>query len=616
MRPTYHVYVSERGNVFMTEIAALVAAALADLAYDVIYPAEGLPQPGRSRINIVVAPHEFYPLQRGVSESDLLRSAESAVTIGVEQPGTLWFELGARYSSVAPVVLDISKVAVNALRDRGIPARHIQLGYHPSWDHWGGRVDNRPTDVLFLGSVAARREHLLASMAPLLWDFNTDIRLFEFPRPMTEARGHFVCGPDKWKLLAQSRVLLNIHRSQVPYFEWVRVLEAVANGCLVVSEVSDEYGPLVPGEHLVAAPSDLLGAYVSSLAIDETLRAEMAHAAYDLVRTKLEMTALLEPICGELDSTPFFGHRPVRKAAELTIESVFVPEPRPVIAEVLASETRIKARVKELMDSETALIRNIEAMQATLAYGDPDRAVVYSTPGWAGFRPDTTVVVTAYNSVSFIARAIESVFDSIGAAIDLVVVDDHSTDGSVDEIRRLMDSHPGFPVRLIARSANAGVSLARNRAFREARGRHVFILDADNRIYPNAVARLTAALDADPGAMFAYGLIATNPQAHLLSCLPWDLIRICESNYVDAMAAIRLSAIDEVGGYDPYFGLVGWEDYELWLRFAAAGWRPAFIPAFIGEYSVRLGSRQETVNLDNTHLFGELRERFPFLPWP
>ncbi len=56
MSPTYYVYVSDRGNVFMTEIAAVLAATLSDLGYHTVYPAPGLPEPGRDRVNLVVAP--------------------------------------------------------------------------------------------------------------------------------------------------------------------------------------------------------------------------------------------------------------------------------------------------------------------------------------------------------------------------------------------------------------------------------------------------------------------------------------------------------------------------------------------------------------------------------
>ena len=286
----------------MTEIAAVLAAALSDLGYETTFPAPGLPERGRDRVNIVVAPHEFFPLKRRRAESELLAAAEASVVVGVEQPGTSWFEIGTRYASVAAAVLDISPYAVEELRSRGLQATHLQLGYHPSLDRWGGDpASPRDTDLLFLGSLTPRRDKILSEASPLLWDCKADIRLFEFPRPMSKPRGNFVVSEEKWDLLASSRVMLNIHRDEVPYFEWVRVLEAVINGCLVVSERSSDYGPLVPGKHLVAVPPETLGAYALGIMSDEPLRAEMASEAYEFARSKLELTSLLEPICAEME---------------------------------------------------------------------------------------------------------------------------------------------------------------------------------------------------------------------------------------------------------------------------------------------------------------------------
>ena len=612
MNPTYHVYVSDRGNIFMTEIAALLAAGLADLGYETVFPAPGLPEKGRGRINLVVAPHEFFPLQRGQRESALLRAAEASISIGVEQPGTSWFELGTRYASLGPTVLDISRYAVEELIWRGYDAHHLQLGYHPSWDGWDGKPDHRrPTDVLFLGSFTVRRETFLARWAPLLWDCTTDIRLFEFPRPMSEPRANFVASQAKWDLLASSRVLLNIHRSEVPYFEWVRVLEAVTNGCLVVTESSADYGPLIPGKHLIAAPADVLGAYASSIVNDEELRSQLANEAYDLVRTKLELTSLLVPICAHIEQVVLSS--PVRKRPE----PVQTRQPRPTrqAAPAWTEPSVAETRVKELLDGETELLQKVEALQSRLVYGCTDHIEAFETGAWEDFRPDVSVVVSSFNYEHFVSDAMVSVTSSLGVAAELIVVDDHSQDDSVQVILDQMEASSWFPIKLLAKSANTGVSVARNTAIAEARADRVFVLDADNVIYPATLHKLSAALDRSPEAAFSYGIIDTDGSHNLISHLPWDVRRLTECNYIDAMAMVRRRVWDEVGGYDPLLGIRGWEDYEFWLRLAARGFHAEFVPEFLGHYRVHGASRQQTVNLDTSPLKEEFRNRYPLLPW-
>jgi hypothetical protein len=616
MNVKYHVYVSNRGNVFMTEIAAMLAAGLSDLGYETVFPAPGLPEAARGRINLVVAPHEFYPLQRGVTERELIRAASASVAVGVEQPGTEWFELGTHYASVGAITLDISPYAVEELRGRGLNAHHIQLGYHRSWDRWGGDpARSRPTDVLFMGSMTARRNEILSDAAALLWDCTSDIRLFEFPRPMSEPRAGFVIGEAKWDVLASSRVLVNIHRNEVPYFEWVRVLESIINGCLVVTESSTDYGPLVPGEHLVAVPAELVGAYTASILIDESLRAEITTAAYDLVRTKLDFNALLESVCDHLESA---GSGPALARPPVLYRRPDPPAPRasqPVLEAILEGERNARIRVKELLDSETELVQRIEALQARVRYGQADYADLSRTSSWAACEPEVTVVVTSYNYERFVTEAMESVMASLGLEVELVVVDDHSEDDSVASITALMERTDWFPTTLLARAANAGVSSARNAGIRQARAERVFMLDADNLVFPATLGKLSAALDRLPDAAFAYGIIARTGDPGLLSPFPWDIGRLCLSNYIDAMALIRREVLVEVGGYDSYSSLRGWEDYELWLRLAASGASATFVPEFVGSYRVHPTSRQHTVGLDTAALTREFRERYPFLPW-
>ncbi|MGA2521518.1 MAG: glycosyltransferase [Acidimicrobiales bacterium] len=614
MSRSYHVYVSDRGNVFMTEIAAVLAAALGDLGYDTVFPAPGLPERGRDRVNLVMAPHEFFTLQRDHTEQELLQAAAASVSIGVEQPGTRWFELGTHYAGVGAAVLDISPYAVDELRSRGLDAMHLQLGYHPSWDRWGGEPTRpRPTDLLFLGSMTPRRDRILAEAAHLLWDCNADIRLFEFPRPMSEPRANFVASEAKWEMLASSRVLLNVHRDEVPYFEWVRVLEAVVNGCLVVTESSTDYGPLLPGEHLIAAPADVVSAYAASMVIDEPLRAELAGAAYDFVRTKLELKTLLQPVCTHLEEAVVPG---VRRRAPAPKPMALRPAPVPAGPAPVGDATRnMISRVKDLLDGETQLLQQVEALQARLVHGSADHVDVTTTESWDDATPEVTVLVTSYNYRSHVTDAMASVRCSLGVAVELVVVDDHSEDDSVDVITQAMAETHWFPTKLVARAANAGVGVARNTGIAHARSDRVFILDADNLVYPTTLRKLSDALDREPGAAFSYGIIARIGDPGLLSHLPWDVERLTMGNYIDAMAMIRRPVWDEAGGYDVDSSLRGWEDYEFWLRLAAMGAFGAFVPEFVGCYRVHAQSRQQTVNLDTAPLMADFRARYPFLPW-
>jgi len=90
--PAYRVYVSALGNVFMTEIADALTNAIAQSGRDVEMYRHGLPTRTPGTVNLVVAPHEYFTLYEGANEAALVRAAAESVCVGVEQPGTYWFE--------------------------------------------------------------------------------------------------------------------------------------------------------------------------------------------------------------------------------------------------------------------------------------------------------------------------------------------------------------------------------------------------------------------------------------------------------------------------------------------------------------------------------------------
>lgn len=614
MRPRYHVYVSELGNVFMAEIAAVIAAAISDLGYETVYPAPGLPEAAPNRVNLVVAPHEFFPLQLNHTQDELQRAAEASAVIGVEQPGTSWFELGYHFASVSRQIIDISPYAVAELERRGYPATHLQFGYHRSWDYWHGEPGApRRTDLLFLGASTDRREQILSEVGSAVWEFDSDIRLFEHDRPMNVPRAHFVAGEEKWRLLSSARVLLNIHRSDVPYFEWIRILEAVINGALVVTELSSDYGPLMPGAHFVTAPGEFLAAQTASILTDESLRAEIAGSAYDFVRHNLTLQASLEPICDQLNETTGMNRRAGKVAAPLVLPELPSVSSHPVLEAALDVERRVRVRIKELLDSETGLVQAVEALQAKLLYADENHVYSSTTPAWSSFVPEVSVIITCYNYSRYVHEAMESVLASTGVRTELIVVDDHSQDDSVEVISKVMKAAHWFPIKLLARAANAGLGAARDLGIRHSRSDRVFMLDADNAIFPTGLRKLALKLDEEPDAAFAYGLIARVGRPGLLSQFPWQVERLARGNYIDAMAMLRKKVWEEVGGYDA--SLRGWEDYELWLRVADHGYCGAFLHDFIGTYRVHGESLLQTVNIDVSGLMDDFKARYRFFPW-
>ena len=101
-----------------------------------------------------------------------------------------------------------------------------------------------------------------------------------------------------------------------------------------------------------------------------------------------------------------------------------------------------------------------------------------------------SVVVPLYNKIRYIGRCLESILQQTYWDLEVIVVDDGSTDGGEEYVRNC----PDLRVRLI-RQANACPGAARNRGVREARGEFIAMLDADDAWEPNYVAESVGQLD-------------------------------------------------------------------------------------------------------------------------
>jgi glycosyltransferase involved in cell wall biosynthesis len=110
-----------------------------------------------------------------------------------------------------------------------------------------------------------------------------------------------------------------------------------------------------------------------------------------------------------------------------------------------------------------------------------------------------TVMITVFNGAQYLAESIESVLAQTYSPIELIVLDDGSTDGSGGVAR-------GFGSALrYARQKNAGMSGARNSAVALASGAYFSFLDADDRFRPDKIAHQTAILAADPSVDVVFG---------------------------------------------------------------------------------------------------------------
>jgi glycosyltransferase involved in cell wall biosynthesis len=186
---------------------------------------------------------------------------------------------------------------------------------------------------------------------------------------------------------------------------------------------------------------------------------------------------------------------------------------------------------------------------------------------------EVTVAVPLYNYASLLIETLESVRAQTLRQLDLIIVDDASTDQSLETAVNWAKSNAQRFNRLVVirNSANAGLGLTRNAAFACAETAYVLPLDADNLLRPECCERLLAAIRKSRTA-FVYPVIQEfGGRSGLIGDLPYDPSRFIGGNYVDAMALIAKSAWCAAGGYSQQ--RLGWEDYDFWCALVETGLR-------------------------------------------
>ncbi|MGI8430047.1 MAG: glycosyltransferase [Solirubrobacteraceae bacterium] len=636
------------GNYFMNELLSAVAHAVRAEGVQTAMVMDTFSPPDDANVCVdgstvyVVIPHEYFLLTPSAGHPTRAQLART-ISFCVEQPGTTWFEISCRHAARTAAVMDIQRSSLAALRRRGLRAEHFRLGYTDYWDRWGGDEDvERPVDVVYMGSVAERRDRLLASYADTLSP--REVRLLVPPlAPKTHRRPDYLLEEEKWRCLRSAKTILNLHQQARAYFEWARVLESVANGCVVVSEHSADASPLIAGEHYVSGSPENLALLASGLLEDsERLRA-IRLAAYEFVRSELSMQPSAQRLIALAEQLRATAARPSRRLLSLLMaSSAHVPARAAtplsrmegrlrdrvrrdpwMLAALERSELAQELAIKQIIATKRLALADLETRRALSSHQlaargeDPDEVrTIACTPAYGRASVRVSVITPVYNHGAEVVRALRSVLAADYSELEVVLLDDASSDDTAESVRRFFDEHPFLPAVLLAHRVNRGIGVTRNVLVRQARGELVFALDADNEIYAPALRRLVHALDQDPGASFAYSMLQElrdDVPTGLRSALPWEPERFREANYIDAMALMRRRELIEIGGYEEDLRLHGWEDYDLWCRYAEHGRRGAFVPQILGRYHRSGYSTITLTNIDDSEMRWLLGRRYPRL---
>jgi hypothetical protein len=606
-------------NAFFFELAGLLGHELEVLGTRCSIAQDGFPDFGSQRVYVVLPPHEYSALRPhdpALGDPVLLQR-----TIGIctEQPGTSFFDDNLQIIGRLGRTFDISRVSLAALRGKGFECDHLQLGYTPLLDVFDPDA-KRDIDVAFIGCQSGRRDHLMGALGPVLARYNCHLAFSDNSRPngLGAPAPTLLWGDAKRNVLARTKILLNIHQGETPYFEWLRAVEAISAGAVLITETSVGMAPLVSGRHLIACRPESLGPLVHAVLADESMQRRVREEAYRFLVRHVPMRAAAEKLliaASRLAARPCRGARPMAGLVRKTEVPASLCKPgdatvRDELREFGGSAVNaaIKRMAHDLMDIRRSVQPGVGARPSGLVHRTSAHQLLD--------RADISTVTALYNQAGFVHRALDSLALAATPATELVIVDDGSTDGSFDVALRWLRAHEHVPAVLVTHGRNRGLGVARNTAIEFARGNFVFVLDSDNQVLPRCLELLVQALRDDSGASFAYPLIARVDALGKTALHPpfgWEPDRLVHGNYIDALALIRSDALRKLGGYTTDRRLYGWEDYDLWCRMAACDMRGVLVGSVLAKYRDSPTSMRKLTDIDETDARVAIAERSPTL---
>ena len=217
-----------------------------------------------------------------------------------------------------------------------------------------------------------------------------------------------------------------------------------------------------------------------------------------------------------------------------------------------------------------------------------------------------SIVIPCYNAGRFLAEAVESALAQTHGDLEIVIVDDGSTDA---ETTRLLDA-ADWPRTRVLRQANAGPAAARNAAIAAAAGECILPLDADDKIEPSYVEKALAVLEARPDV----GIVYCKAAKFGAESGPWQLPpytpdELVIDNVIFITSLFRKREWERAGGFNE--GLRhGVEDYDFWVRLLSLGLDVVQLDETLFHYRVQAVSRTTTFNSQRERMVETYAEIF------
>ena len=177
-----------------------------------------------------------------------------------------------------------------------------------------------------------------------------------------------------------------------------------------------------------------------------------------------------------------------------------------------------------------------------------------------------SIIIPALNEGKVLPRTLDSVFAQSYQDIEVIYINDASTDNTDEAIKPYLDR-----VTYIKHEKNIDRQITRNEGIAASHGEYIIVCDADIVLRPDCLEKMFAALKAYPECAFAYSSFKW--EWKVFKSYPFDIERLKKMNYINMASLVRRG---DHPGFDPK--IEKFQDWDVWLTMALKGGRGVYIP--------------------------------------
>jgi glycosyltransferase involved in cell wall biosynthesis len=202
--------------------------------------------------------------------------------------------------------------------------------------------------------------------------------------------------------------------------------------------------------------------------------------------------------------------------------------------------------------------------------------------------PLVSIIIPFYNSQDYLSQTIDSVLASLYPNVEIILIDDGSTDRSIEIAEKYVIQYPNIS---LYKQKNQGVSVARNLGISNAKGTYIIPVDSDDMIYEKYIEEAVKTLETNPNVkvVTAEGCFFGNKTGK--RTLPnFDINLLARKNTLHVSSVYRKSDWIRIGGYCPK--MLGREDWDFWISMLKDGGDVVKLPIIGYKYRIRDNSKR------------------------